>query len=109
MGNLAIALEESIGAGLLNIELQMEKNALLHSQYLGPRVCIVRQVDEIFDVWWINLLILGRNEKRCDAHKLHIAFEHVEDGKVAINQVNGEEERLWQQLKFGVHANDPIN
>ena len=109
LGNLAIALEESIRAGLLDIELQMEKNALLHSQNLGPSVCIVGQIDEIFDVRWVNLLILSRDEKRSDAHKLHIALEHVKDGKVAIDQVNGEEERLWQQLKFGVHTNDPIN
>ena len=107
--NLSIALKETIGTGLLDFELQMEKDALLHSQNLRPCVSIVRQIDEILDVWWINFFILGCDEKRCHTHELYVALHHVEDRKVTIDQVNGEEECLWQQLKFSVHTNNPID
>ena len=77
--NLSVALEEAIRAGLLDLELQMEKDALLHAQNLRPCVRVVGQIYEVFDVRWVNFFILGGNEKRCDAHKLHVALHHVED------------------------------
>ena len=74
-----VAFEEAIRAGLLNLKLQVEQNLLLHVQDLHPRVRIVSEVDEVFDIGWVNLLILGCDEQSGHTDELNVRLQHVKE------------------------------
>ena len=74
-----VAFEEPIRAGLLNLKLQVEQNVLLHVQDLRPRVRIVGEVDEVFDIGWVNLLILCCDEQSGHTDELDIRLQHVKE------------------------------
>lgn len=87
--NFTIALKEAVRTGLLNLKLQAEEDAMLHARDLLPRVSVIRQVDKVLDSGRVNLLILGRNDKRGNANELHVRLQYVEFSEVAVDQVNG--------------------
>ena len=74
-----VAFEEAIRAGLLNLKLQVEQNILLHVQDLRPRVRIVGEVDEVFDIGWVNLLILCCDEQSGHTDELDVRLQHIKE------------------------------
>ena len=87
----------------------MEEDVLLHGQDLLPGVGIVGQVDEVLDRGRVDFFILGRDEQCSHTNELDFGFEHVEDGEVAVHQVNCDVKSLGQQLELGVDADDPVH
>lgn len=87
----------------------MEENVLLHGQDLRPGVSIVCQVDEVLDCGRVDFFILGRDEKCGHANELDFGLQHVEDGEVAVDEVDCQVKSLGQQLELGMDANDPVH
>lgn len=108
-GHLGEALEEAEGGGRADVEVQLGEQLVLLLEDLLLVVGLVRDVHEVPHFWRVNLLVLGGDQHRSHAHQLQLsAVDHLLL-KVPVDEVDGEEERLWQQLELMVHLNEPVN
>ena len=65
--------------------------------------------DEVTQLWRVDLFILSRNKEASDAEQLHVVLLRLLVGEVAVQQIDCDEERLWQQPKAGVSVHQPLN
>ena len=93
----------------MDVKVEVEENVALHLEDLSSRVRVISEVHEVFDSGRVDLLILGRYQESSNANELNLTFLNLEDGKVTIDQIDCQEEGLWKQFEFGVHADYPID
>mmetsp|Transcript_65777 Transcript_65777/g.183481 ORF Transcript_65777/g.183481 Transcript_65777/m.183481 type:complete len:335 (+) Transcript_65777:291-1295(+) len=96
------ALQEVRWRGDADGKLQVGEDEHLHLQDVLLGVRVGRDVDEVADVWRVNLLELRGDQHRGDADELQPLSHCLPLVEGAIYQVDGEEERL--PLQFVLHA-----
>lgn len=78
-------------------------------QDLIASVGLVRDVHEVTDLGSVNLFILGGNEHRGAAHELELGARDGAALEEAVDDVDGEVQRLGAELKLEVHLDEPVN
>ena len=76
--------------------MKRKEDALLRLQDLLSRVRVVSQVDVVLHCGRVNLLILGGYEQGSHSNQLHFGLFNLKEGKVPVDNVNGEVERFRQ-------------
>mmetsp|Transcript_35987 Transcript_35987/g.107498 ORF Transcript_35987/g.107498 Transcript_35987/m.107498 type:complete len:298 (+) Transcript_35987:89-982(+) len=83
------AVHEVRGRGPADLKLQNCQHGYFHSQHLLLTVCLVRDVDEVLHLWWVEFLELGCNEQGRDPHQLQVPARSVPPLQEAVDKTNG--------------------
>ena len=108
-GDFTVPLKEPVRRCLTDLELNHSQDVLLHDK---DRIFVDRVLgvsDEVTQLWRVDLFILSRNKEASDAEQLHVVLLRLLVGEVAVQQIDCDEERLWQQPEAGVSVHQPLN
>lgn len=64
---------------------------------------------DLVKVWWVDLLNLTSDEECGGTNKLKLGEGNSLDRHEAVNDIDGEEEGLWEHLETLVDLNNPID
>lgn len=77
--------------------------------YLGAGVSAIANVNQVSQLWRIDLFILGSDQEGSDADKLELGSRDFALGEVSVNEVDGQVQRLGDKLEFQVDFYQPID
>ena len=106
---LHVALEEQVGTGEGDVEVQLLEHLTLHLQDLLLGVRLISDVHKISQVWWVDLFILTGREKGGNAHQLELLSGNLGPLQVTIDQINRQEEGLIDKLKLEMDVDEPVD
>mmetsp|Transcript_112494 Transcript_112494/g.350598 ORF Transcript_112494/g.350598 Transcript_112494/m.350598 type:complete len:399 (+) Transcript_112494:242-1438(+) len=104
-----VPLQEVHGRWRAELELHGRQDGDLHAHDLLPRVGLVGDVDKVVDLRRVQLLELCGHEERRDAGELQVLAEGVPPLEKAVQDADGEEERLRPELVLLVHVHEPVH
>lgn len=96
---------------LVQAKVELVRNHHLHADHVLARARAVGHVDKVVDVGRIDLLEFARGEEARDAEQLQIVLVelHVVELEHAIEQIDGEEERVDVLAKLEVNSDEPVD
>ncbi len=100
--------EEVNGVRVAQIPVNGLEDIALGLKDLGFRVRGVRTVEEVGRGGSDNLLHLRGNEHARDPHELQLREGNHTRGEEAVNDVNTEEQGLWQEAETRVDLDEPV-
>ena len=106
---LGVSLEEQVGTGEGDVEPELLEHLAFHLQDLLLGVGFVGHIDEISEIRWVDLLVLARGEKRGNADQLELLPADLGFFEIAIDEVNGQEEGLVDELELQVDVDEPVD
>lgn len=59
-----------------------------HLKNLFLCVCVIGDVDEVFNLWWIQFLVFGRDEQSCHTNQLQVL------SRCSLNSLNKHKKRF---------------
>ena len=96
---LADPSEEAHGARPSEFELEHAEHEAFGLEDLIHGVAAIDHVDDLLHGWTVDLLVLGRDEDGSGTDELQLAERHDFAGEKAVNVVDTEVQRLWQESK----------
>jgi len=106
---LGVSLEEQVGTGEGDVEVQLLEHLSLHLENLLLGVSFVSHVDEISQIRWVDLLILAGGEKRGDSNQLKLLSADLSFLKIAVNEVHCQEQGLVDKLELEMDVDQPVD
>ena len=106
---LGDAAEKVHGVGVAKVVVKGRQDKALRTEDLGLSEAIIGDVTEVGDVRGENLLVLGGNEHGGDTDKLKTIELDDLCTQETIDDVDGKEERLGQQVEAGMDLNEPVD
>mmetsp|Transcript_22915 Transcript_22915/g.54843 ORF Transcript_22915/g.54843 Transcript_22915/m.54843 type:complete len:278 (+) Transcript_22915:282-1115(+) len=103
------AVQEALGGGDGQLEVQSVQDDGLHGHDLFPLVRIVRDVDKLVDGRWMNFLVFGGNQHASDAHELQLAAGDWYVREEAVDVVDGQVQRLRDESVLLRHLHQPVD
>lgn len=97
------------GRGSCDLEVKLPENIVFHLEDVFLRVSIVRDVDKVLDGRRVDVFVFGSDEHRCDANQLEVLALDLLRRKVPIDDIASHEQRVWIQLEFVVHFDEPVD
>lgn len=91
------------------IECEDLQDQLFHAQHLFLGVSIVGDVNELANIWWIDLFVFGGDEHCRCADQLQFSAHHRHHAQEAIDVRYGQAESLTLQTIFLAYFDQPIN
>ena len=85
------------------------ENVDLHLLDLALVVRVVGHVDKVVDGRHVHFLVLCGEKESRDAHELQIRFGDLLRFQECVDDLYAQIERLLQQMKLGVHLNEPVD
>ena len=70
----AVALQESVCTGRSDTEVKHLQDLLLHLEYHGLGEFVLADLQEVRQLRWVDLLILGRNEQRGHSKQVQLTL-----------------------------------
>mmetsp|Transcript_40530 Transcript_40530/g.116021 ORF Transcript_40530/g.116021 Transcript_40530/m.116021 type:complete len:328 (+) Transcript_40530:267-1250(+) len=95
------------GAHDLETEPGQDVKLLLH--HLLPGVGISSVIDEVLDVGRLDLLELGRDQERGHAYELQLALADLDQGEVAVDDVDSQEYSFPTEPQLLAQLGKPIH
>lgn len=109
VGEFHEALQVAEAGGRRHVEVEPPQHLTLHLQDAVPTVGVVRHVDEVSDLWRVDLFVLGSDEHGGHAEELVVGAADLLDLGEAVDDVDSQKESFRQQLKLHVHLDQPLN
>ena len=108
VADLEVAVEEAVGGGVGEVEVEVNQNHALHGKNFLLGVGLVADVDEVLDLGGVDFLILAGYEKTCDSDELE--FLSLDGFRIqkSIDEIYAHVERFWEELKIDVNVHEPI-
>ena len=97
------------GAVVRNLEVESLKNDTLALEDLLARVAVLGHVDELLDARGHDLLVLGGDEHGRDADELELDQADDAPAEEAVDDVDGDPERLGQHVVAHVDLEQPVD
>lgn len=106
---LGDAAKKVHGVGVAKVVVEGRQDEALRAEDLGLSEAIIGDVAEIGDVRGENLLILGGNEHCGNTDKLKTIELDDLCTQETIDDVDGKEQRLGQQVESSMDLNEPVD
>ena len=106
---LAEALEESVGRGRGNLELNLHQHVEFHLKNFGPGEFVLTHGEQVFEFRRVNFFVLGGNEQRSHAENVQLAFLNLLETEVLVDQKHCDIQSFRPQSELAVHVDNPLN
>ena len=101
--------QEVVGRGKVDGEIEFAEDKLLHCNDLVLGTGIVSHVDEVFNCWRVDFLVLGGDYHGCNPKQLHFIATYFSAGQEPIGEVDCDVECFRLQFEAYVHINEPVD
>jgi len=101
--------QEVHGVGVAQVVAERRQDEALGTEDLGLGKAIIGNMAEVGDVGSENLLVLGGNQHGGDADELQAIQLHHLLRQEAVDDVDGEEQRLGEEVELGVDLDQPVD
>ncbi len=79
----------------------------LQDFFLGK--LILRDLEKVFKLWRVDLLVFCRNKYGCYTKNMQLWLLYLNLRQVAIYYIDSNIESLWLKAEFTMHIDDPLN
>lgn len=109
LAQLAKPLQESVRGGETDVEVQGKEYFLLGIQDLLACILALGDVHEVLEQRRVDLFVLSHNEEGCDGDQLDFSLGDLVETEIPIDDVDGQEEGLWEQFEVVVDFDEPVD
>ena len=102
-------MQEAVAAWRLDVKLEGLQDLALHVQHLRAGELVLTHLEELLEIWRVDLLVLGRDEQRSDAEDVELGLEDLLLAQEAVNAPHCHIQGLRGEAELAMHIDDPLH
>lgn len=105
----AVALQEAVCTGSSHAEFKHLEDLSLHLEYHGLSEFVLTDLQEVCNLRWVDLLILGRDKQRGHSKQVQLTLLNALFAHEFVYDVLADVKRFRLEFELAMHIDNPLN